>query len=104
MLTQEEAKQAEIERIRREQEEKKRREDEAALEKSKESKTGVEWQLEEDHCLSQAVKKFPVGSGFWVDDRRDIAIGGSTSRSMWESTVGAIECERERSAARESRR
>lgn len=50
----------EIERIRKEQEEKKKQENAIALEKSKESKTGVEWQLEEDHCLSQAVKKFPV--------------------------------------------
>ena len=49
-------------RQRREQEEKKRQEDAAVLEKSKESKTGEAWQLEEDHCLSQAVKKFPVAS------------------------------------------
>ena len=47
--------------MRREQEAKKKQENAIALEKSKESKTGVEWQLEEDHCLSQAVKKFPVG-------------------------------------------
>ena len=31
------------------------------LERSKESKTGAPWQLEEDHCLSQAIKKYPVG-------------------------------------------
>lgn len=58
---QEEAKKNEVERVRREQEAKKKQENAIALEKSKESKTGVEWQLEEDHCLSQAVKKFPVG-------------------------------------------
>lgn len=57
---QEKKKKLEVERIRKEQEEKKKQENAIALEKSKESKTGVEWQLEEDHCLSQAVKKFPV--------------------------------------------
>lgn len=30
------------------------------MERSKMSKTGAEWKLEEDHCLSQAVKKYPV--------------------------------------------
>ena len=53
-------KQEEIDRQRRDQEEKKKAEDALALERSKESKTGEPWQLEEDHCLSQAVKKFPV--------------------------------------------
>ena len=53
-------KEEELNRQRREQEEKKRQEDAAVLEKSKESKTGEAWQLEEDHYLSQAVKKFPV--------------------------------------------
>lgn len=47
-------------RIRQLQEEKKRQEDAAVLEKSKEKKSGADWQLEEDHCLSQAIKKFPV--------------------------------------------
>ena len=64
----------------------------------------MEWQLEEDHCLSQAVKKFPVRSAFPIDCRRGTGIGGSTSRSTWGSTVGATERERERSAARESRK
>ena len=39
---------------------KKKEEDQKALERSKLSKTGAEWKLEEDHCLSQAVKKYPV--------------------------------------------
>ena len=49
-----------IERQRREQEERKKVEDAMVLERSKESKTGAPWQLEEDHCLSQAIKKYPV--------------------------------------------
>ena len=43
-----------------EEEAKKKEEDQTALERSKLSKTGAEWKLEEDHCLSQAVKKYPV--------------------------------------------
>ncbi|KNB41957.1 hypothetical protein JH06_4546 [Blastocystis sp. subtype 4] len=50
-----------IERQRREQEERKKAEDAMVLERSKESKTGAPWQLEEDHCLSQAIKKYPAG-------------------------------------------
>ena len=53
-------KESELARIRQLQEEKKRKEDAAVLEKSKEKKSGADWQLEEDHCLSQAIKKFPV--------------------------------------------
>lgn len=49
-----------------EEETKKKEEDQKALERSKLSKTGAEWKLEEDHCLSQAVKKYPVFLPFRV--------------------------------------
>ena len=49
-----------MERKRQEEEEEKKKKDLRAMERSKMSKTGAEWKLEEDHCLSQAVKKYPV--------------------------------------------
>ncbi|KAK8825725.1 hypothetical protein WA577_000895 [Blastocystis sp. JDR] len=61
MKEEQEEQEREIEKKRMEEEAKKKEEDQKALERSKLSKTGAEWKLEEDHCLSQAVKKYPAG-------------------------------------------